>query len=38
MLTSLGVVIESFKIVLQLGTIQFYLHVLLVYCCRFVMD
>ena len=34
----LGVVIESFKIVLQQKTIKFQLHVSLMYFCCFVMD
>ena len=31
----LGVVIERFKIVWQLGTILIHLHVLLMYCCHY---
>ena len=34
----LGVVMKSFKIMLQPCTIQFYLHIPVMYWCRFVMD
>ena len=34
----LGVVNESFKIVMQPGTIQCHLRVPLIYCCHYVMD